>query len=268
MRSFRALSFFQRIVPATYVSIFLVVFWSSLLVAGCVGCNHHKGIKGISYRGVILIIMGAFVIFIGCGGIYDALKYTHGSEKAIATITSINEKYYSIEEETDYIYTLEFPYEEQMISVRMKTNHKMPVYQGEAIEVYFYPEPSGSNIEPIVVAVDIEVQQAKKNIIIGFVPCIIGLVLLLLARSKEKLLNNGFPTKATVIQSPGDSFQFNDEDKNTSHVLACQGKNPVTGLTQIFRTKGNRRDFMSFSRGDTVYVFVSKTDGNFYLINI
>lgn len=268
MRTFRAMSFLQQIVPAAYISLCLVLFWGAVFGAGCVGCNHYKGMKGVSRSGIILIAIGACIILIGCGGTYDALKYTHGSKKAIATITGVNEKYYSIEEETDYIYTLEFHYEKQAISVKMTTNHKMPVSKGEAIDVYFYPESLGSNIEAVVVAVDIEVRQARKNIIVGCVACIIGGLFLCYAAHKRKLLNNGFSTTATVIQSPGDSFQFSDEDKNTSRTFACQGKNPVTGLPQIFRTKGVRRDFMSLSRGDTVHVFISKADSHFYIINI
>lgn len=266
MRSYRVISLLQEIVSYANVTLGTILFWCALFVAGYVKCHHNKVIEGTKNCGVMLVIAGLFIIIIGNAAIRDSLQYTYGSEKVVATVTNIEEEYSSIDEETDYTYILGFPYEGQVISVRMHPSHKMPVNQGEYIELYFYPEEPGSKIEPVVVAVDLEVQLAKKNIAAGCISCIVGLFLLCLSSCKKRLLSDGVHISATVVQITSTSSRSNQN--NNSKMLICKGKNPITGMMQTFRTKGDSRDFILLSSGDTVHVFVHKKYSNFYLINI
>lgn len=267
MRTVRASSLISRILPTVYMTLGVVLVLGLVFICFSVGCNHAKGIKKISLNGVIMVFLGVIIIAISYSATLDALKYTHGSEKATALVTDVEVEFNS-DESNDYTYTLSFPYEEQDISVQMHPTHRWNLDEGDHVEVYFYPEELAHTDYPSVVAVDLEKEQAKGNMTVGIISCFIGLFLIFYAKSKENLLSNGFHTSATITQIATKFSRTDSGNEKVEKTLICQGKNPSTGKRQTFQTHGSGLDFLACDEGDIVHVFIHKRNSRFYVINI
>lgn len=267
MRSFPARTYMQMIIPRAYVTLIAVTRIIALFIYAATQYNHSIAINYIKRNGIILVVIGVLVIATGYKTALDALKYTHGSEKATAEITWEEVEYaYSEDDTNDYYYTVVFPYNEEEISVQMEAFYGLRFQPGQYIDVYFHPKDLGSEKTPAVVAVDLEVNVGKKYIVIGCLPCIVGIFLLLLAKAKENLFGKGFHTSARVTQiSVNRSESGNISIKNG--LLVCDGKNPATGMMQTFKSRGKYNDFVLLKEGDTVHVFIHKGNYNFYVIN-
>lgn len=267
MRSLPAKTYIQMIIPGAYGTLIAVAIIIVFFIYAATQYNHSLAIKNIKRNGIILVVIGVLMIATGYTLALDALKYTHGSEKVTAQITEEEIEYgYSEEDTNDYYYTVVFPYNEEELSVQMEAFYGLRFQPGEYIDVYFHPNDSGSEKIPAVVAVDLEVNMAKKYIGIGCLPCIAGIFLLLLARAKEKLFSKGLHTSAHITQ-----ISVNCSESGSINIrnglIICNGKNPGTGMMQTFKSRGRYNDFALLNEGDTVHVFIHKDNYNFYVIN-
>lgn len=263
MRTYRASSFISRIVPSVYWTIGIVIVISIVFFYVIAKCNHAGGIKKAGKYGKIMLFLGGFIILFSIAALRDAGKYTIGTKKAEAEVT-----YVYIDIPTDgastYLYTVEFPYEEEIVSVKMNAGHKLSVEQGDTFFVYFYPEEIGRTEYPMVVAVDIEKKMSMDNIKVGFSACVIGVLLLVIVFGKQALLDKGLRINAMIIRIESKK----SDSERIEKTFICQGINPSTGMLQTFKTNGSGCDFFEYKNGDTVYVFVHKKYRGFYLINI
>lgn len=86
-----------------------------------------------------MIALGVVILCMAGAATRDAEKYTHGTKKTTAKVAHVKEEYRA-DESNDYIYTIEFTYENKLVSVRMYPTHRMGLEPGDPIDVYFYPE--------------------------------------------------------------------------------------------------------------------------------
>lgn len=268
MRTFRASSFISRIIPNAFITISLVGLIWIVFLSIALSNNHIKGQKSTTSNGIITILLGLLIIGIAYSATRDALKYTHGTEKATAVVSDVEIYHGTGDESNEYSYTVDFTYEEKEISVIMRPTHRLKLEEGDNVNVYFYPDEIFRVEYPAVVAVDYEVQQAKENIYVGIASCIFGILLIYIAKCKEGLLGNGYQVTATVIKIITSSSGSDSQTNTVNKKFICEGRNPKTGLLQTFKTSGGRFDFLAYIEGDTVHVFVHKDFDKFYVINI
>lgn len=267
MRTSQASSLISRIVPSGNMTLSGILLLGIVFMCLAISWRHEKAIKKISLNGIIMIALGVVILCMAGAATRDAEKYTHGTKRTTATVAYVEEEYRA-DESNDYTYTIEFTYKNQPVSVRMYPTHRMGLEQGDPIAVYFYPEQIGKTDYPAVVAVDLEKKQARDNMSVGFLSCFIGLSLMFYASSKQALLKNGFHVSATVIQVAVRSSKSDNGRTSIEKTLICQGRNPATRMLQTFRTHGTGTDFLAYSEGDVVHVFVHQKRSKFYIINI
>lgn len=267
MRTYRAYSLISRIIPSVYMTLSGVLLIGIVVVCLSVRSNHTSGIKNINLKGILMFALGVIITCIAGAASRDADKYTLNTVKTTAVITDVVEKV-PAEGSSTYMYEMEFSYKDEVVSVKMFPTHRVKLESGDTIDVYFYPDEIGHTDYPIVVAVDYEKNLAADNMKVGFLACVIGVSLMILAVCKQRLLSNGFHTSATVTRVAVTSSKEDNQSSIVDKTLTCQGRNPVTGMRQTFCTHGGRFDFLSYNDGDTVHVFIHKRCSSFYVINI
>lgn len=267
MRSFRALSLLQTTFPDFFKIFSFIIILGGILVYLSLQYSHIKGLKKIIRNGIILVAAGVLIILLGYALSLNAMKYTHDSEKATAQVIHKESRHYSRHKRL-YTFTVKFTYNEKVVSAELKSYHRTGINNGDYIDIYFYPEESDSDYSPIIVAVDEELEYANKHIISGTISCIAGLLLIILAKVKEKQLSDGFHTSARIIQKSVSASKVKFSNDKTEWILICNGKHPATGMMQTFKTRGTYYDFANLEQGDTVHVFISKDFNNLYVINI
>lgn len=265
MRTYRATSFISNIVPSLYMTLSVVLLLGVIFVYNVIRCNHKRGVRSSKMHGIIMIALGVFIILIGFLASRDATKYTVGAEETTAVVTDV---YIDIPTDgsSTYLYTIEFTYKDEVVSVKMSPSHRMSLEQGDTLQVYFYPDEIGRTEYPIVVAVDMEKKLAWDNMRAGFISCVIGVFILILSYCKLGLRENGFRTNAQIVQVRN-SNRDSGQRVNIENLLVCEGRNPVTGMRQTFKTHGYGGDFCGYNEGEIVPVFIHKRFGKIYMID-
>lgn len=266
MRTFNTSSFISRLMPSVYMTLSGILFLGVMFVWISTRRSHVRGLNKAKMYGSIMIAIGIILILMCVSAIYDVSKYTVGTQKETAVVT---DTYVDVPTDgsSTYLYTLEFSYGDQTVSVKMSPSHRMNLDVGDTLAVYFYPEDIGHTEYPRVVAVDVEKKRADDNMKVGFLSCMIGLFLFLYANYKLQLRQTGFLVNAKVVQVIHGTSGSNGRNR-LEPALICEGRNPVTGMRQNFRTYGAGNEFYAYEEEDTVQVYVHPKNSRRYVINI
>ncbi|MGN0150953.1 MAG: hypothetical protein ACI39Q_00645 [Wujia sp.] len=234
--------------------------------------RHKRGIDRFLKTAVIPVVYGIILIALGYFGMLSAMKYTHGTEKTIATVidkdtkVSVSRSRGRRRSHRTYIYTLQYTDNNVEKKVKIRTKLLTKIDEGDTLEIYYVPDENDEDYNHTVVAVEFEKAYASKYLTVGMISCLFGLALLIIFKIRQDAIEKGLPTSARVIQiSPSNSKL---SGKKSEYVLICQGRNPVTQMIMNYTTTGPKDDFMFLENGSNVTVVVSKENPKSYMISV